>query len=146
MDDIVGDARMVELSDDDCLSLLAACDVGRIAVVHEGFPVVFPVNYQLIGVDERPAIALRTRPGNSIDHPGDPVAFQIDGLDAGHDTGWSVLVRGRLVRIAPHQTLDPRPFIHDDRDAWRLVLPHAITGRRLLASPGRWPFHPDGYL
>ena len=31
----------------ECLELLAGCTVGRIAVVHEGYPVVLPVNFVL---------------------------------------------------------------------------------------------------
>ena len=47
----------------ECLELLAGCTVGRIAVVHEGYPVVFPVNFVLSRLDGAPVIAIRTRPG-----------------------------------------------------------------------------------
>ena len=69
----------------ECLELLAGCTVGRIAVVHEGYPVVFPVNFVLSRLDGAPVIAIRTRPGNVIDHTGELVAFEIDGVDAARD-------------------------------------------------------------
>lgn len=140
------ETTLVELTDEENLALLGACDVGRVGVVHDGDPVIFPVNYRLIAVDGTPAIAIRTRPDNSIDHPGERVAFQIDGIDAGHDTGWSVLVRGRMLRIAAHHHIDPRPFLAEGRSAWRLIVPDAITGRRLVPAPGHWPIQPEGYL
>ena len=43
------------------LELLAACTVGRIAVVHEGYPVVLPVSFVLSRLDGAPVIAIRTR-------------------------------------------------------------------------------------
>ena len=83
----------------ECLELLAACTVGRIAVVHEGYPVVLPVNFVLSRLDGAPVIAIRTRPGNVIDHTGELVGFEVDGVDAARDGGWSVLVRGRLSSV-----------------------------------------------
>ena len=81
---------------------------------------------QLQGGDAR-----RTnRPGNPhhvadnvIDHPGRPVCFEIDGVDVGHDGGWSVLVRGMLVEWVPDPDLDPNPIDTNDRDAWRIIVP-----------------------
>jgi nitroimidazol reductase NimA-like FMN-containing flavoprotein (pyridoxamine 5'-phosphate oxidase superfamily) len=42
------EAWLEELSYDECLDLLRANSVGRIAVVVEEFPVVLPVNYRLV--------------------------------------------------------------------------------------------------
>ena len=139
-------AEVIVLSTKECLDLLAACDVGRVAVVHDGYPVVFPVNYRLVRLDGNPALALRTRPGNVIDHPDERVGFEIDGVDAGRDGGWSVLVRGRLVGVTEAERLDSHPVVAVDRDAWRVVLPSIITGRRVVPAAGRWPFHPAAYL
>ena len=130
----------------ECLELLAACTVGRIAVVHEGYPVVLPVNFVLSRLDGAPVIAIRTRPGNVIDHTGELVAFEVDGVDAARDGGWSVLVRGRLSTILPQSRLDPHPLVSGDRDAWRVVEPHTVTGRRIAPDPDRWPFDPAAYL
>ena len=97
----------IPLTTKECLGLLGACDIGRIVVVHEGYPVALPVNYALARMDGDPVIAVRTRTGNMLDHPGELAGFEIDGVDQGHDAGWSVLVRGRLTSIVPMRTARP---------------------------------------
>ena len=82
----------ITLNTKECLGLLGACDIGRIVIVHEGYPVALPVNYALARMDGDPVIAVRTRTGNTLDHPGELASFEIDGVDQGHDAGWSVLV------------------------------------------------------
>jgi uncharacterized protein len=136
----------LSLTTKECLALLQSFDVGRIAVVHDGYPVVLPVNYKVTRLDGNPAIAIRTRPGNVIDHPDTQVGFQIDGLDPGHDGGWSVLVRGTLLSVVPHERLDSRPLVGAGRDAWRIITISTISGRRVPPDPSRWVYHPDGYL
>ena len=39
--------QLTPLSRVECLNLLESNEVGRIAVIHDGAPVVFPVNYRL---------------------------------------------------------------------------------------------------
>ncbi len=139
-------ATLIPLPEEACIALLAAHDVGRIAVVHEGCPIALPVNYRLIELDGAPVLAMRTRVGNSLDHVGEAVGFEIDGLDPGHDGGWSVLVRGHLRAVSPGIDVDSYPMITTQRDAWRLILPTAISGRRVRADAMRWSFHPAGYI
>jgi nitroimidazol reductase NimA-like FMN-containing flavoprotein (pyridoxamine 5'-phosphate oxidase superfamily) len=139
--------RLVELSHEECLVLLAAGDIGRIAVVEDGAPLVFPISYWLTKIEETVVITVRTRTGGVIDHLGSRVAFEIDGIDPGHDAGWSVLVRGVLAEATPDTTRDePTPLLPEDRDAWRVIVPTMITGRRLRSSPLRWTFNPSAYL
>ena len=63
------------------------------------------------GLDGAPVIAIRTRPGNVIDHTGELVAFEVDGVDAARDGGWSVLVHGRLSRVLPQTRFDSHPLV-----------------------------------
>lgn len=138
---------LVPLTHADCLALLATHDLGRICVVHDGCPVAFPVNYRL--ADDRdgaPLLAIRTRMGNSVDHVGEAVGFEIDGVDPGRDSGWSVVVRGRLEEVAAAAELDSYPMITAERDAWRVIVPASITGRCVQADPARWGFNPAAYL
>ena len=139
-------SEVTELSTSDCELLLASLDVGRIAVVENGYPLVFPISYKVVVADEGLVLAIRTRPDNVIDQPGRAVCFEIDGVDPSHDGGWSVLVRGLLVETSPHVELDPNPIVSDDRDAWRIIMPTHISGRRVRNRTGRWSFHPAGYL
>ena len=82
------------LSEAECLRRLAVHDFGRLAVVVQGRPAIFPVNYALC---DR-VIAIRTALGAKMTHaPGTRVAFEIDGFDPLSGTGWSVLVQGRAV-------------------------------------------------
>jgi len=144
--DAVG-AHLQELDLSACLALLRAVDVGRLGVIGEdGGPVVLPVSFALVDTDNGPAIAIRTRPGNVLDRRGLPACFEIDGVDPGHDGGWSVLVRGRLCAAPPGDATDPHPLLAVERDAWLILEPSTITGRQLIAAPLRWAFHPAAYL
>ncbi|MFT3852083.1 MAG: pyridoxamine 5'-phosphate oxidase family protein [Ilumatobacteraceae bacterium] len=139
-------ARLVVLDRATCVALLTAADVGRLGVVDDdGCPVVLPVSYAVVDVDGFVAIAVRTRPGNVLDRPDRPACLEIDGVDPGHDGGWSVLVRGLLRPVAADARFDPHPLLAADRNAWLLLDPTVITGRRLVAPELRWTFHPAGY-
>ena len=81
-----------------------------------------------------------------LDHVDEHVGFEIDGIDPGHDAGWSVLVRGTMLGVVPQERLDARPLVADGRDAWRVIAITNITGRRVGRNPLRWAFLPAGYL
>jgi len=147
----MANAELDELSLEECLGLLRASSLGRVAFSVDDWPVVFPVNYRLVEASERTWIALRTRPGNVIDRAPHNVAFQIDGIDPAHHQGWSVLVRGTQHRVDPdaadfRERFDPEPWILAERDAWLIIEPFAITGRRLQAAEPEWAFPPEAYL
>ena len=96
-------------------------------------------------------VALRTRPGNVIEHGSMNVGFEIDEIDPAHHQGWSVLVRGTLHHVDPdaagfRERFDPEPWLLADREAWLVVDPVAITGRRLHAQAVAWAFHAGAYL
>ena len=63
------------------VSLLREYNVGRIAFLVDDYPVVLPDNFRLAMLYGRTWIAIRTRPGNVIDHQGMKVAFEVDGAD-----------------------------------------------------------------
>jgi hypothetical protein len=139
-------SEALELTTSECELLLASADIGRIAVVESGYPLVFPINYKVASVSEKFVITIRTRPDNVIDHPGRMVCLEIDGVDASHDGGWSVLVRGILVETPPDPDFDPNPIDTESRDAWLMIIPTHISGRRVYNRTARWSFHPAGYL
>jgi nitroimidazol reductase NimA-like FMN-containing flavoprotein (pyridoxamine 5'-phosphate oxidase superfamily) len=147
----MSDARLETLAVDECLALLRGQQVGRIAVIDNEFPVVVPVNYKLVETSGPAWVAIRTRPGNVIDHAPMPVAFEIDSFDITEQQGWSVLVRGTLHHVRPDsggfaERFDPRPWVDSDRDAWLIIEPFSITGRRLRSPQPVWAFHLRGYL
>ena len=145
------EAWLEPLSYEQCLGLLRADTVGRIGIVVDDGPAVLPVNYRLVETVGLTYLALRTRPGNVVDRAEVKVAFEIDGLDPVHHEGWSVLVRGTLHHVDPDaaafkERFDPEPWLLAERDAWLIVDPYAISGRRLHAPPAEWHFHVRAYL
>jgi nitroimidazol reductase NimA-like FMN-containing flavoprotein (pyridoxamine 5'-phosphate oxidase superfamily) len=143
---------MIELSDAECRDLLRTTRIGRVAVVVHDCPVVLPVNYRLVETTGPVWLAIRTRPGNVMDQPLTSVGFEIDGIDEVGERGWSVLVRGTLHRVDPdaaefRQRFDPQPWITEHRDAWLVIDPFSITGRRVESlDEDLHLFHPAAYL
>jgi nitroimidazol reductase NimA-like FMN-containing flavoprotein (pyridoxamine 5'-phosphate oxidase superfamily) len=123
----------------ECLSLLGRGEVGRLAVVDGGQPIVFPVNYVMSG--EWPVF--RTAPGTKLRAgTGRPVCFEVDELDRGTHTGWSVVVVGWLEEVtvfdpadyAALSALGVAPWADGERPHIMRVVPRRITGRRVAAA------------
>ena len=124
------------LSEADCTALLESHHFGRIAVVVDGAPVIFPVNY----VYQQGRIAIRTDAGTKLAGAAQGrVAFEIDAVDEGARSGWSVLVKGTgydatdtidlmsvYVRRFPVDT-----WVPGTRTRWIRIEPSTITGRRV---------------
>ncbi len=147
----MSDARLEPLSLEACLAYLRTTSVGRIATVTDGYPVVLPVNYRLVETLGLTWIALRTRPGNTIDRASERAAFEIDGIDPARHRGWSVLVRGTLLPVDPdaagfRERFDSAPWLGAERDAWLVIEPFSITGRELHPAEDEWAFHVEAYL
>jgi nitroimidazol reductase NimA-like FMN-containing flavoprotein (pyridoxamine 5'-phosphate oxidase superfamily) len=147
----MAEAWLEELSYDECLDFLRQNSVGRIALVVDEFPVVLPVNCRLVESSAPTWIAVRTRPGNILDRALMKTAFEIDNVDPIHHEGSSVLVRGTLHHVDPdaadfRERFDPEPSVLAERDAWLVIAPFSVTGRRLHAAEGPWPFSPHAYL
>jgi uncharacterized protein len=145
------DVWLETLELDACLDHLRAEQVGRLAVVVDGSPIVLPVNYRLVETNGLTWVALRTRSGGVIDQAATSVAFEIDGIDATRRRGWSVLVRGTLQRVDPdaagfRERFDSQPWLTTERDAWLMIEPFAITGRELHPSEPDWAFHASAYI
>jgi nitroimidazol reductase NimA-like FMN-containing flavoprotein (pyridoxamine 5'-phosphate oxidase superfamily) len=134
-----GDRVYEELSVGECLQLLGAHHFGRIAVVVDGHPIVFPVNYALEG----DSVVFRTAPGTKLSGAAlGHVAFEIDEVDEATHTGWSVIVQGigneitsmldeRSERL---RALEVQPWVPGERAHWVGILAQSITGRRLRSG------------
>ena len=111
--------------------------IGRVAVMVDGHPEIFPVNY---AVDEHGDIFFRTDPGTKLDAVASAptVAFEIDGLDEEHRLGWSVLVVGPARWLStPEQlehvhTLNLQPWAAGEKANVVRLSPTKVTGRRIL--------------
>lgn len=137
------DAWLEKLTLGECRRLLSEHDVGRLASLVDDWPMVVPVNYRVIEMEGLIWIALRTRPGNIIERAELRVAFEIDRIDPSTHQGWSVVARGTLHHVDSTAAgfadrFDPEPWLLADRDAWLVVQPFLITGRRLHAQGRVW--------
>ncbi len=79
------------LATHECLQILRATPFGRLAVVIDGKPQIFPVNH----VVDHGGIAFRTAAGSKLAGADcQAVAYEIDGYDLQEGTAWSVVVHG----------------------------------------------------
>jgi nitroimidazol reductase NimA-like FMN-containing flavoprotein (pyridoxamine 5'-phosphate oxidase superfamily) len=130
--------QIQELTRAECFELLACGQLGRVAVTHDGGPVVFPVNYVL----DRHTVVFRTEPGAKLHVAGrgGRVCFEADGADDATRTGWSVVVRGEITEVtdpdelARLRELPLRPWAPGARDHYARILPAVLTGRRITAG------------
>ena len=96
-------------------------------------------------------IVFRARHGGVLDHPGEPVGFEIDGIDPVSQTGWSVLARGTLHEGHSQQaptwlhSWDPHPWT-EERDTWLYLAVDVLSGRQLVKGATEWAFEIRGYL
>ncbi len=133
------DADIEILSEAECLDLLQSHSVGRIALIDQDQPLIFPVNY---AADDR-AVVFRTAPGMKLTSaPMSKVAFEIDEVDTAAGTAWSVMVKGVAYEIT--STLDRlserlrelvvEPMAPGERKNWVAVMRREISGRRFRLS------------
>jgi hypothetical protein len=109
---------------------------GRVAVIVDGHPEIFPVNY---AVDEAGAIYFRTDRGTKLDavDASPSIAFEIDGMDDDRQLGWSVLVVGPARRlttagdIAHAGSLPLQPWAAGEKAHVVRLLPTHVSGRRI---------------
>lgn len=124
------------LEREECVRLLGNAQVGRLAVVDAGQPLVFPVNYAMASESPvfRSALGTKVRCG-----VGRPVCFEVDGIDDTTHTGWSVLVIGWLEEVTRYNprlyetvtALGVAPWAEGERPHLLRVVPRRITGRTI---------------
>lgn len=119
----------------ECWALLAATPVGRIGVLNDSAPEIYPVNH----VVDRGTIVFRTDAGSKLRGlvRSPAVCYQIDRIDPADATGWSVLVKGRAVELRHPDdlrhaaTLPLRYWTLGDKFHWIRIVPDEVTGRRI---------------
>jgi nitroimidazol reductase NimA-like FMN-containing flavoprotein (pyridoxamine 5'-phosphate oxidase superfamily) len=136
VDPAPGEAALEEMAEEECLELLAAQSVGRVATVSNGQPLIFPVNYVLEGR----TVAFRTDPGTKLDAATlGKVAFEIDSVEPERREGWSVLVQGVGREITDawdnwSQRVTARhlePWAAGAKEHWVAVATPVFSGRRI---------------
>jgi nitroimidazol reductase NimA-like FMN-containing flavoprotein (pyridoxamine 5'-phosphate oxidase superfamily) len=127
---------LIHLSEADCWRLLEEHPVGRVGVLVNSAPEIYPVNYR---VDGR-SILFRTDTGTKLAglERSPSVCFEIDAIEPASKTGWSVLVKGRAhplvdsdeVRAAGREPLEYWSIA--TKPHWVRIDPHEVTGRRIM--------------
>ena len=131
------------LDADECWNLLSQSGVGRLAVIADGHPDVFPVNYK---VDGR-TLVFRTGAGTKHQalQSEATVALEADAVSSQFGLAWSVVVKGTAAEATP-----TGPDLDDVRRAlfpWQgvgqehfiRITPESITGRRFsVDAPLLW--------
>lgn len=123
------------LTQDECLDLLRAGLLGRVAVRIGEAPAILPINYALLD-DE---VVFRTAPGTKLSAALMQilVAFEVDQPDPAMRAGWSVLVVGYAEEIRDRSTLERvaalglEPWVTEGRDFVVRIRTRTMTGRRL---------------
>ena len=132
---IDGRTWLEHLSPAECWRLLASTPVGRIGVLNDSAPEIYPVNH----VVDRDTIVFRTDAGSKVRGltRSPAVCYEVDAVVADDATGWSVLVKGRAVEVddpddVRHVAQLPlRHWAVGHKLHWIRILPSEVTGRRI---------------
>ncbi|MDR6793186.1 pyridoxamine 5'-phosphate oxidase family protein [Pseudarthrobacter oxydans] len=136
------------LGTNDCWDLLRGVSVGHLAVLVDGHPEIFPVNYKV----DHGSVVFRTGEGTKLHAAAQPtaVALEADGTDQDKRTAWSVLVKGHAEVLEPSPELMAGagltlfPWQAGPKDHFVRIIPTAVSGRRFtVTSPLTWWSHLD---
>ena len=130
-----------ELGEGVCRLLLAGATIGRLGVVVDGHPEIFPVNH--VWDEETGCVVFPSNARTKLHAAtaGCPVAFEVDGLDDGGRSAWSVVVVGAAAEVEDPETIERvaaarvplwavGPYTH-----WLGIRPDRLTGRRISVLP-----------
>lgn len=131
---------LVELEREECLTLLAGAEVGRVVVAGPtgAPPIVRPVVY---GFDEESqSVVFRTAEGSKLHAlmQSRSACFEIDGIDPVSRSGWSVIVAGvtehvtAAVEVSRLERLGLHTWVAGARGHWIRVRARSVSGRRVV--------------
>jgi nitroimidazol reductase NimA-like FMN-containing flavoprotein (pyridoxamine 5'-phosphate oxidase superfamily) len=132
---IDGRTWVEHLSQPECWHLLGLSTVGRIGVLVDSAPEIYPVNFV---VDEG-TIVFRTDAGSKLRglDRSPSVCFEADGINLDEHTGWSVLVKGRAAEVTTPEdrrtaaALPLQSWALGQKAHWIRIRPTEVTGRRI---------------
>jgi nitroimidazol reductase NimA-like FMN-containing flavoprotein (pyridoxamine 5'-phosphate oxidase superfamily) len=133
---------LIDIPEEDCERLLEISRLGRIAVLIDGRPEIFPVNH--VFDDIRRCVAFptndKTKLHAAVNWPF--IAFEIDGMETDPPAGWSVLVVGHAEEIRDDDDIQrlsaKRTAVWRASETmhWVKIVPEKITGRRIYGPSG----------
>jgi len=123
----------ITLSEPEAWALLRQALVGRLAVVVDDRPEIFPVNHLV----DHGSVVFRSAKGTKLAGAvGHWVAFEVDGYDVDKGVAWSVVLKGeaqevnRLYDVLEAIELPLFPWHASPKPHFIRIEPHSITGRR----------------
>ena len=127
-------SALVELDIETCWRLLHDHHFGRLAFVVNEQPMIFPLNYAVVGND----VVFRSDEGLKMRAAvNELVAFQIDGTNAMYHEGWTVLLLGTMreeLDATVTRELDALPlgtWVPGSKRHWIRISGDTVTGRRI---------------
>lgn len=131
MDETGAPVSLEYIDDAECWRLLASEPVGRVGVIYDSSPEVYPVNHLVDGE----TIVFRTDPGSKLEALAKTpsVCYEVDRLDPTGHTGWSVLVKGRASEVpeADAEGFRIELWALGPKDHCVRITPTQVTGRRI---------------
>ncbi len=130
-----------DLTEAESLHLIGQAEIGRIGFSGRYGPVVLPVNYKVVDG----SVVFRTAVGSplgedlrtGIADAEYKVAFEIDEIDSGSRTGWSVMIQGAAHHVDDEQeraalrAVGIVPWAGGEREHFVRINPTVISGRRI---------------
>ncbi|MBF6095652.1 pyridoxamine 5'-phosphate oxidase family protein [Nocardia cyriacigeorgica] len=138
-----GTPEVKELAVNECWALLRTEQVGRLAVLVDDHPDIFPLNYAV----DHGTIVFRSARGTKLSAALSDacVALEVDGYIAESHEAWSVVIKGRAEGIKEISDLMDTvdlplfPWQGGEKNFFIRVVPTVVTGRRFpVADPEVW--------
>ena len=127
-----------QLTSSQCWDYIRRAKLGRLAVIVDGQPEIFPINFAA----DRGTVVFRTAAGTKLSAAlsGNRVAFQIDGYDDNLSSAWSVVLKGGASLLTDNEELLASeglalfPWQAGTKNAFVRIEPDVTSGRRFLIS------------
>ena len=128
------------LSAAECWDAIRGADIGRLGVVIDGHPEIFPITY----VVDHGTVVFRTGEGTKLDGvlSGNPVAFEVDGYDQQTNRAWSAIIKGAaevprgIDEMVETVMLPIFPWQAGRKSRYIRIVPTEVSGRRFRIQPG----------
>lgn len=132
------EATADQLTSNQCWDYIRRAQFGRLAVIVDGQPEIFPVNFAV----DHGSVVFRTAAGTKLSGAlsGNTVAFEIDGYDDTLSSAWSVVLKGTASLLTDNEDilaseeLPLFPWQTGSKNAFVRIDPEVTSGRRFIIS------------
>ena len=128
-----------DLAREQCLDLLEANHLGRVAWQAADLPQILPVTYAM----HQGSVYFRTTPNGILSELAQPtrVALEVDELDQQTRSGWSIVLQGRSSAVSQPDALSDLwaadslvPWAGGNRTLFICIRPDRVSGRVVRRS------------